>query len=204
MVTQLSLVLQGEANKADGMARAWDAANSDWKTAARSVVQQLAASNSEFTTDDVWAQLDALGFTTREHRAMGAVMRAAAVDGLIVKTDRVVPTTRPCANRRPVAVWHSLQSQPIPTTTHDNLAAAARPNEGQHHVDLQPLQWPPVPSERDHLDLSGHQDPAADRGHHGQQTHLGTTGEPPAPDVGSLRPSALEPKPARGFSTAPW
>jgi hypothetical protein len=107
-VTQLSLVLQGEAAKADGMARAWDHANTNWKAAATAIVRHLAETNREFTADSVWAELEALGFTTREHRAMGAVMRAAAMDNLIVKTDRVVPTTRPSANRRPVAVWQSL------------------------------------------------------------------------------------------------
>lgn len=105
---QLSLVLQGEANKADGMERAWNHANTNWKAAAIAVVRYLATCKSEFTADEVWAELDSLGFTTGEHRAMGAVMRQAAVDDLIVKTDRVVPTTRPSANRRPVAVWRSL------------------------------------------------------------------------------------------------
>ena len=108
MVTQLALVLQGEAGKADGMARAWDNANTSWKAAATAIVRHLAETKREFTADDVWAELDLLGFTTREHRAMGAVMRAAAMDNLILKTDRVVPTTRPSANRRPVAVWSSL------------------------------------------------------------------------------------------------
>jgi hypothetical protein len=112
MVTQLSLVLQGEANKADGMARAWGAANNNWKAAACAIVKHLAATRGEFTADEVWAQLDQLGFSTREHRAMGAVMRAAAMDGLIVKTDRVTPTSRPCANRRPVAIWLSLLPLP--------------------------------------------------------------------------------------------
>jgi hypothetical protein len=107
-VTQLSLVLQGEAAKADGMARAWDHANTSWKAAATAIVRHLAETKREFTADSVWAELEALGFTTREHRAMGAVMRAAAMDNLILKTDRVVPTTRPSANRRPVAVWQSL------------------------------------------------------------------------------------------------
>jgi hypothetical protein len=108
MVTQLALVLQGEAGKADGMARAWDNANTSWKAAATAIVRHLAETQREFTTDSVWAELDTLGFTTREHRAMGSVMRAAAMDDLILKTDRVVPTTRPSANRRPVAVWRSL------------------------------------------------------------------------------------------------
>jgi hypothetical protein len=108
MVTQLTLCLEGEANKAIGMARAYDNANTEWRDAALAIVRNLAATCCEFTSDQVWAELDAQGFRTREHRAMGAVMRAAAMDGLIIKTDRVVPTIRPCANRRPVAIWRSL------------------------------------------------------------------------------------------------
>ena len=107
-MTQLSLVIQGEAKKADAMERAWNHANTNWKAAAIAVVRHLATTKSEFTADEVWAELDSLGFTTGEHRAMGAVMRQAAVDELIIKTDRVVPTTRPSANRRPVAIWRSL------------------------------------------------------------------------------------------------
>lgn len=107
MVTQLALVLEGEANKADGIQRAWEHANGDWKLAATAIVRELAKTRTEFTADEIWAVLDSLGFTTREHRAMGAVMRQAACEGWIVKTDRFVPTTRPCANRRPVAIWQS-------------------------------------------------------------------------------------------------
>lgn len=102
---QLSLL--GEANKLDGQSRAWDAANPDWKDAALAIVRNLARTTGSFTTDQVWAELDAAGFRTSEHRAMGAVMRAAAQRGWITRTDFTVPTTRPCANRRPVAVWQS-------------------------------------------------------------------------------------------------
>lgn len=116
---QLALVLQGEANKADGMDRAWNNANTSWKAAAVAIVRHLATTKSEFTADEVWAELDSLGFSTAEHRAMGAVMRQAAVDGLIIKTDRVVPTTRPSANRRPVAVWRSQIC--VKTTTKNRL-----------------------------------------------------------------------------------
>jgi hypothetical protein len=107
-VNQLALVLQGEANKADGMERAWENASMNWKAAAAAIVRHLAKTEEEFTTDEVWEHLDELGFTTHENRAMGAVMRSAAMESLILKTDRVVPTTRPSANRRPVAVWRSL------------------------------------------------------------------------------------------------
>lgn len=107
-MTQLDLLLEGEARKEDGMTRAWDNANTDWKAAALAVVRDLARTQATFTTDAVWQQLDDLGFATREHRAMGAVMRQAAQHNWIVKTDRVVPTMRPMANRRPIAVWQSL------------------------------------------------------------------------------------------------
>ena len=93
--------------------------------------------------------------------------------------------------------------QPIDPRDFD-VAAATRPNEGQPDMDLQPLQWPPVPGERYGPDLSRHQDATADGGDHGQQAHLGTKGEPPASNAGSLCQSALEPEPAAAFSTAPW
>jgi hypothetical protein len=110
MVNQLTLVLQGEASKADGMDRSWSHANTNWKAAANAVVRHLSKTKPEFTADHVWAELDSLGFTTHENRAMGSVMRQAAADELITKTDRVVPTTRPSANRRPVAIWRSLMT----------------------------------------------------------------------------------------------
>jgi hypothetical protein len=103
---QLDLLL-GEANKADAMQRVWDHANDHWKQLAYEAVQQLARTRQWFTTDDVWQVLATSDAATHEHRAMGAVMRRAAKAGLIAKTDRVLPTTRPCANCRPVAIWHS-------------------------------------------------------------------------------------------------
>ena len=106
-MTQLDLILQGEAGKSEGMARAWDHADVAWRGAAATIVRDLARTHAEFTTDHVWQQLDALGYSTTEHRAMGAVMRAAALDGVIVKTDRVAPSTRPCSHRRPVAIWRA-------------------------------------------------------------------------------------------------
>ena len=105
METQLSLLI-GEARKDDGMHRAWHAANPDFKLAAEQAIRHLARTKAQFTSDDVWSLLDGVA-DTKEHRALGAVMRAVAKEGLISKTDRVVPTTRACANRRPVAVWRS-------------------------------------------------------------------------------------------------
>lgn len=85
------------------------AADDNWKDAAMQAVKEIAASRGEFTTDHVWEALQGLGVATHEHRAMGAVMRSACSEGLIEKTNRVVPTMRPGAHRRPVTVWRSLR-----------------------------------------------------------------------------------------------
>jgi len=106
---QLDLLL-GQANKADAMQRVWNHANDHWKQLAYEAVRQLARSRQWFTTDDVWHLLAANEAATHEHRAMGPVMLRAAKAGLIAKTDRVLPTARPSANRRPVAIWHSTMA----------------------------------------------------------------------------------------------
>lgn len=94
--------------------------------------------------------------------------------------------------------------QPINPRDFD-VAAATRPNEGQQHVDLQPLQWPPVPGERYGSDLVGDQKLETDRGDHGEQAHLGATREPHPPDPGSVCPPSLEPESALWpLGAAPW
>lgn len=98
----------GDHRKHNGIDRAESGADTSWKDEAEKIVEFLAERNATFTTDDVWRLLAETKAETHEHRAMGAVMRAAARNGIIEKTDRVVPTLRACANRRPVAVWSSL------------------------------------------------------------------------------------------------
>jgi hypothetical protein len=84
-------------------------ANADlnWMAAAHTAVALLAMNCDEFTTDEMWAALREVD-ATHEPRAMGAVMRAAARHGLIVKTDRVRNSVRPECHARPVAIWRSL------------------------------------------------------------------------------------------------
>lgn len=94
--------------------------------------------------------------------------------------------------------------QPISPRDFD-VAAATRANEMPRNVELPPLQWPPVPGERDASDLSGDQDPAADRADHGQDRHLATAWEHDPPSAGGDGTPALESEPAREpVSTAPW
>lgn len=86
-------------------------ANADriWTEGALEAVRGLALCRDEFTTDDVWDRLEVAGYDLpRERRAMGAVMRQAARDRLVVKSDRVVNSRRVECHARPVAVWRSV------------------------------------------------------------------------------------------------
>lgn len=85
----------------EAITRAGDNADPEWFAEALRIVCQLAVVYPEFTTDSVWERLG----TTREPRALGAVMRQAAASGVIAKTDRVRPSTRVKCHGRPVAVW---------------------------------------------------------------------------------------------------
>ena len=94
--------------------------------------------------------------------------------------------------------------QPISPRDFD-VAAATRANKGSSHVDLPPLQWPPVPGQRHQPDLSSDQDPRADGGDHGQPSHLGAKGQHDPQGPGGDGAPALQPQPtAEPVSSAPW
>jgi len=98
-----------ESARDEAIAQVEANADREWKTAALNAVRWLAANRVEFTSDDVWRLLPhQSAATTHEPRALGAVMRKAARDGLVRKTDRVVNSTRVECHARPVAVWQSL------------------------------------------------------------------------------------------------
>ena len=92
----------GEQLALEGIGRARDGADPEWYAAAMRAVRRRVG---EFTTDDVWQELDGFGYVTSEPRAMGAVMRQAALDGVVVATDRYRKSIRPECHARPVRVW---------------------------------------------------------------------------------------------------
>ena len=63
--------------------------------------------------DDVMALIPP-SLTTHEKRALGGIMRGAAVAGVIERTDRVVLCTRPNCHRAPITVWKSLMFRGSP------------------------------------------------------------------------------------------
>lgn len=93
----------------DALLRVDEHADPDWKDVARDAIAFLATTRHEFTTDDVWAELDRHSATTHEPRALGALMRKAARQRLIAPTDRYVTSTRAACHSRPVKVWRTLR-----------------------------------------------------------------------------------------------
>jgi len=89
--------LFGETSPHDDPALIADAA----LRAVRSVARRL----SEFTTDEVAAELT--DWTIAEPRLLGPAMLRAQRAGWIVPTDRVRKTSNPAAHSRPKAIWQS-------------------------------------------------------------------------------------------------
>lgn len=92
--------------------RAGRAADPDWMIAAINAVKTVASRQPTFTTDDVWALLANSGQETPEGRAMGAVMRRAAKEGIASTTEppEYRPSVRSECHGRPVRVWKIAHS----------------------------------------------------------------------------------------------
>lgn len=112
MTTFAQLTLDGmdaPSAKIIAIAKVESHADPAWMRAARAQVDDLARIYDEFTTDHVWDFLDMPEHPKcREPRAMGAVMRKAAIDGVIATTGRYVNSNRAECHNRPVAIWRSL------------------------------------------------------------------------------------------------
>lgn len=78
-------------------------ADPEWKDRALAAVRRTCEALPDFVVDDVWSTggLE----STREDRALGAVMRRAAKLGWMERTDRVRPSVRSHGSPKPV--WKS-------------------------------------------------------------------------------------------------
>lgn len=101
----LSLFDQVEQKKQEAVEAAYEFASLDWKQIAHDSVQRCAVEMPEFSTNDVWDKINATGVTTRTNRALGAVMQAAAKDG-VIKRVGYTPSNR--AHNSPISLWQSL------------------------------------------------------------------------------------------------
>lgn len=87
--------------------RAGRNADPAWLSAALRAVASVARTHGTFTTDDVWQALANAGVDTPDNRAMGAVMRRAAKDGICttVNPPQYRPSVRQECHGRPVRIW---------------------------------------------------------------------------------------------------
>ena len=100
-MNQLTLA---QALRDEGIQRADDHADPDWKDAALEAVHQTALALYEFIVDDVWERL---GSRPAEGRAMGAVMKKAVSEGWIEATNLYKPSVQPQCHANPRRVWRS-------------------------------------------------------------------------------------------------
>jgi hypothetical protein len=103
MTTQPDL-FSAPAARADGIQRADDHADGEWKEVAYNAVLLTARMRLTFTADDVWDRIEDV--TTHEPSALGPVMLRASRKGCIVPTGRYVPT-RNARRHRDLKEWRS-------------------------------------------------------------------------------------------------
>lgn len=92
----------------EAIARVYENADVPWTVTALRVIAHVASTKGTFTTDDVWDELATTGASTHEPRAMGAMMRIAVREGLIVGTSTYLPSVRSTCHGRPVKVWEAV------------------------------------------------------------------------------------------------
>ena len=95
----------GHAAAIKGMNKAYRGASQDWKNRAATALAQVISTNTEFTTDKVWAADPSLDDGVTENRAMGGVVTSAKAKGLIKATSRTEPSSRTVSHARPLRVW---------------------------------------------------------------------------------------------------
>ena len=84
-------------------------ADPNWWQHAVNIVRDVAATSFDFTTDDIWCELERRSIATpHEPRAIGAVVVAVKRLGLIAPTNRYRPSSRPECHARPIRVWQAV------------------------------------------------------------------------------------------------
>ena len=99
----------GEAAKEEAITRVEANAEPGWLAAAWEALRDICAKHGQWarlTSDDVWIALSRSGVEApHEPRAMGAVMRRAVAEGLLIATPDFRPSDLARNHRRPVRVY---------------------------------------------------------------------------------------------------
>lgn len=107
MTQQRSLILTGNALKAEGCARVLANTPESWKLAARSAIEELARTGSRFTANDLTGMV---GMPPKgKMNAVGAMFAAASKAGLIRRVGQQ-PGSRLSQRGREIRVWVGKQA----------------------------------------------------------------------------------------------
>ena len=107
-------IIASEEAKREAIARVERNMNPDWAELVEQAIMLVMSNCREFTTDDVWDELDGT-IEPHEKRAMGAAMLRVARKGLIQATDRTRPSARAICHANPKRIWMVVDNG---TTTH--------------------------------------------------------------------------------------
>jgi len=83
-------------------------ADGTWMAAAIRAIKYLASNNDTFTADDALEIVTRDGYTTKDNRAMGGVMRYCENKGYCTPTEQFVRSTNKKKHASPTRVWASL------------------------------------------------------------------------------------------------
>lgn len=93
----------GRQLRDEAIERVENGPSAEWVDRAYRVLMTLCLTAYEVTSDDLWFALG--DDRPPEPRAMGPVFRRALIAGVIERTDRMKPSTRPDCHCRPIAIW---------------------------------------------------------------------------------------------------
>lgn len=96
---------EGRTQRDMAVTRGFRNANSEWRIHARLTILRVAATQTEFTSDDIWGELVKAGYETHDRRALGGILLGLTKQGMVHKTGQYVQTSRPEAHARPIPVY---------------------------------------------------------------------------------------------------
>lgn len=91
-------------------------ADPNWLVVAEQILMNLAREHARFTTDTFWERAGVRGVAfVREPRALGALMRHMAKQGIIEPLEEWEKSVRVTCHARPLRVWRSRVFQARPS-----------------------------------------------------------------------------------------
>ena len=104
---------RAEQAKEKSIAQVSVATPPEWRSEVLRALYMICRERAEFTTDDVWWQLDQWRVQAPpESRAMGGVMRLGLLRGWCKPSGKYQKSIRVECHRRPVAIWKSVRPLP--------------------------------------------------------------------------------------------